>query len=395
MTAEVAILNAEAVVLAADSAVTLSLPEGRKAIPRAGKIFALSDHHPIAVMFHGNARFMGVPWETLAKEYRRLHRAELPSVEAYAQAFLQFVADTASRFSGGVFQELLRLRVEMYVRGFVDLLSATSRGEDASPKAIRRAVDQLLKAEEAKDEREKDVQEVECARVLRERYSADVEGVIENVLENLPLSQGQRTRLSAVIVARVVRGPSPLGTGLVFAGFGANQLLPAVVRQQVDLYYPGIGCRCSLDSSVEIGVEKSAVIMPFGQFDEIAAFVDGIHPLMRDSLVKKKLLGRPARSKQDPVNSLRDLSKNLFTQPILEMLWNLPKEEMAMMAETLVNLCAFRKRLSGQVETVAGPVDVAVISKGDGLVWLKRKHYFPAELNPAYFRRLGAERATS
>ena len=36
---------------------------------------------------------------------------------------------------------------------------------------------------------------------------------------------------------------------------------------------------------------------------------------------------------------------------------------------------------------VLGPVDVAVITKGDGFVWLKRKHYFPAELNPHYFER--------
>jgi len=30
-------------------------------------------------------------------------------------------------------------------------------------------------------------------------------------------------------------------------------------------------------------------------------------------------------------------------------------------------------------------IDVAVISKGDGFVWIKRKHYFKAELNPQFF----------
>jgi len=29
-----------------------------------------------------------------------------------------------------------------------------------------------------------------------------------------------------------------------------------------------------------------------------------------------------------------------------------------------------------RTETVAGPIDVAIISKGDGLIWIKRKHYF-------------------
>ncbi len=36
-------------------------------------------------------------------------------------------------------------------------------------------------------------------------------------------------------------------------------------------------------------------------------------------------------------------------------------------------------------ETVGGPIDVAVISKGDGFIWIKRKHYFSPELNPQFF----------
>ena len=36
---------------------------------------------------------------------------------------------------------------------------------------------------------------------------------------------------------------------------------------------------------------------------------------------------------------------------------------------------------------MGGPVDVAVISKGDGFIWIKRKHYFSPELNIRYFER--------
>jgi len=36
-------------------------------------------------------------------------------------------------------------------------------------------------------------------------------------------------------------------------------------------------------------------------------------------------------------------------------------------------------------ETVGGPIDVAVISKGDGFIWIKRKHYFSPELNHHFF----------
>jgi len=40
-----------------------------------------------------------------------------------------------------------------------------------------------------------------------------------------------------------------------------------------------------------------------------------------------------------------------------------------------------------QPATVGGPIDVAVITKGDGFVWVKRKHYFRAELNPRFMSR--------
>jgi hypothetical protein len=64
------------------------------------------------------------------------------------------------------------------------------------------------------------------------------------------------------------------------------------------------------------------------------------------------------------------------------------------MAEAFVNLTKFRRRITPELETVSGPIDVAVITMGDGFVWIKRKHYFKAEVNPrlmARFHRVGEE----
>jgi hypothetical protein len=41
--------------------------------------------------------------------------------------------------------------------------------------------------------------------------------------------------------------------------------------------------------------------------------------------------------------------------------------------------------MSPREESVGGPVDVAVISKGDGFIWIKRKHYFSPDLNSQFF----------
>jgi hypothetical protein len=62
----------------------------------------------------------------------------------------------------------------------------------------------------------------------------------------------------------------------------------------------------------------------------------------------------------------------------------LPISELATVAETLINAAQIHKRVNPLLDTVGGPVDVAVISKGDGFVWVKRKHYFSRDLNPAF-----------
>jgi hypothetical protein len=57
------------------------------------------------------------------------------------------------------------------------------------------------------------------------------------------------------------------------------------------------------------------------------------------------------------------------------------------MAEALVSLTSLKRRVTTDAETVGGPTDVALISKGDGFIWIKRKHYFSSELNHDFFTR--------
>ena len=82
-----------------------------------------------------------------------------------------------------------------------------------------------------------------------------------------------------------------------------------------------------------------------------------------------------------------DERKQSNYRPITTAVRSLPKEELAEMAEALVSLTSLKRRVSLAAETVGGPIDVAVISKGDGLVWIKRKQYFPPKLNHRYFYR--------
>ena len=62
----------------------------------------------------------------------------------------------------------------------------------------------------------------------------------------------------------------------------------------------------------------------------------------------------------------------------------LPKDELPNLAESLVALTSLKRHVSHDLETVGGPIDVALISKSDGFIWIKRKHYFRSELNPQF-----------
>jgi hypothetical protein len=79
--------------------------------------------------------------------------------------------------------------------------------------------------------------------------------------------------------------------------------------------------------------------------------------------------------------------KEELVDRLMEVITQLPKEEMAILAEAIVELTSLRRRMESQTETVGGPIDVAVISKGDGFIWIKRKHYFDIEKNREFLYR--------
>jgi len=52
------------------------------------------------------------------------------------------------------------------------------------------------------------------------------------------------------------------------------------------------------------------------------------------------------------------------------------------MAESLVSLTSLKRKVSGSPGIHGGAIEVAVISKRDGLVWIRKKPYFDREINP-------------
>ena len=158
-------------------------------------------------------------------------------------------------------------------------------------------------------------------------------------------------------------------------------------------------------------------MIAFAQEDVVAAFMEGIDRnfherilyLLLDTFNKyadeiaNNIPGLSgATQKKHFVDTLKSVSKKLVVslnnsvqahkwkkhiEPIVHAVAALPKEELASMADALVNLTSTKRRVTMDLETVGGPIDVAVISKGDGFIWVNRKHYFEADKNPQFFVR--------
>jgi hypothetical protein len=65
----------------------------------------------------------------------------------------------------------------------------------------------------------------------------------------------------------------------------------------------------------------------------------------------------------------------------------MPIQDAIDVAEFLVEVTCKYSRYTPGAATVGGPVEIAAITKHEGFKWVKRKHYFHAELNPDYFAK--------
>lgn len=422
MTAEIVILNRSAVALAADSAVTITTQSGQKIYNTVNKLFTLSKYEPVGVMVFGSAELHGVPWELIIKMYRReLDRNKFNTLRQSADGFLDWIVKNRQLFPddvrtswawdtiGGFLRDVIRGEIDNQVtRRLRD-------GEQLTDEDVGQVVDELLNATESDISSRPDTEYIrpDQATEIIPDDSAEFARIVAEVFEQLPLGDGGLERLRRISRALLHKKYfSNSSTGLVVAGYGDDEAFPAIVHFQIDGLLPG-GAKASLDAEWIVGRDGSASIQPFAQREMVDTFIAGIAPeyeqalggfvtgLMEqlpshvgsqiaDDTVRAtveqtiKQIGQQASKHFE--EQRRRFTQERFVDPIVSAVEVLPKEELAEMAESLVNLTSFKRRVSmGEVETVGGPIDVAVISKGDGFIWIRRKHYFQAEANPQYF----------
>src|SRR5262245_1518083 len=151
MTSEVCMMNRLAVVLAADSATTVTYWGDRGKEERyfkgANKILQLSDHHPVGMMTFDAAEILKVPWEIVAKEFRTtIGKKAFNSLDEYATEFFSFLSDSARLFPASVQKDVFLQAARSAAMGTlfgVPNQPASQPAVDSAVAARRAAVDLL------------------------------------------------------------------------------------------------------------------------------------------------------------------------------------------------------------------------------------------------------------
>lgn len=426
MTAEISIMNMHAVALAADSAVTLQEEKGQKIFTSANKIFALSKYHPVGVMIYGSANFMSVPWETIIKIYRKnLRKKEFDTLKEYSSDFLNFLSHQPDLFPESEQEKYVRSGIYSYFylikREIEKIVENTIRKKkQISSKESKEITQKVINAHHELWKKTKQIPLIpsEHLKYLEKKYGKIFDTAKKDIFENLPFNKNASNQLNEIAIDLFVKFPERLVhtgiSGLVIAGFGRRDIFPSLQEFLID-GITGSYLKQRKHRDREISFDNDASIIPFAQSEMVVTFMEGVDPnyeaaiekdisqivrkypdIILDSIDKlnedeKKSIKAQFQEKSDKMlehymNRLQIYRTDNFVTPVIKVVGMLPKDELAAMAESLVNLTSFKRKVSFEAETVGGPIDVAVISKGDGFIWIKRKHYFSAELNPYFFR---------
>lgn len=434
MTTEIAIMNKSAIALAADSAVSFSKPDGQlKIYNTVNKLFALSKYEPVGIMIFDSAELMGLPWETIIKIYRaRLGSKKFSTLEHYAKDFLSFLSDNAALFPADVQVQFFR---ELIARFFARITKATLDDCDSHVK-IHGSIDDGKVLENLENQirnqcetliswKDADCFPEDFSSSIGREYIEVIDRQIEDSFSKsrLPDSSKEFLRKAAGQVFCKDFFTDSGNSGIVIAGFGDSEPFPGLFSYVVQGVV-GNKLKFKPHKTASISFSNGAFITPFAQDEMVHTFMQGVDPLYEhfligsmNEIVKKhffdpieKAAQIDNEAKKEMVQKLRDIQavaikelreklvqhkRSHYVDPVLDAVAALPKDELAAMAESLVSLTILKRRVSMTAETVGGAIDVALISKGDGLIWIKRKHYFDKNLNAQflanYYRTNDAE----
>jgi len=414
VSAGICIMNKNAIALAADSAVTVG--QHLAIHNSANKLFALSKVAPVGAIIYSNAEVMGIPVEILIKQYKRdLGQKTFNSLEEYVKDFISYMlrnkrlfhfAENEARYINNVYTDLLNGLNGDYRRLLSRKINEVKRELTSEElEAVRQDavnmtihfIDQLPL-----------IQDFDITEYVLANYSDEIK---EHISKMFPWIKGNvLDNLAAKVCTIYNKDFFRNGyVGIAFAGYGDHDIFP----QMQHIHLSGIisdKVRYAVREKVVITEDNTATISPLAQTDVMQTFLFGINDSFINALAneipnqiqhvfqsigddnfvegkKKEVLGKLSSATPNIISQIVAKAQQEYLRPITQSVATLPIEELALLAESMINITSLRRKVAidDNIGTVGGPIDVAMITKSDGFIWIKRKHYFDQSYNPQYF----------
>jgi hypothetical protein len=413
MTAIVGILNRRGAVLAADSAVTVENGARRKIYNTATKIFRLTDG-PVGVMIFSSSEVNGMPWDVIFKLFReRYGKQTFPSLMDYVRNFINFLKSencfSTEKTQMDYFEAEVRRLYSRLATAINDKLPDESEPKDAEidDVAFNEIINNTIKEFEEHFDEVGICSEMENYTIDQMRmYASELFDSMAEQYEDDGFGKDFRDKWEKMVFAYMRSKCFYQGTGIVFVGYGEKDIYPSLIPIYVSGEFDGrIRHFTATDESDEISPQETAVIHPFAQSDVMHTLVDGINPSFRD-VVSNMNKHTASKSKEMALEALKnagapkkyldvvegldlnalndefdeavdDYSNTEFSDGVVDAVDSFNLEDMADMAESLVSVTNLHRHISSSEESVGGPIDVAVITRTEGFMWVKHKQWIP------------------
>ena len=250
VTSEVLLMNLEAVVLGADSAVTITGAErGRFSQSGIEKIFLINEAGPVAAMVYGGGSYAGLPWKTVLGQFRDYCGEPLLTIEDYSERLISYLADIGEHTNVGLNENYEILNFHRYIDDFVQdyalwLFAAGWRPgapvpEDLAKLALRHYENEVLLDPNLDSDddlagptpRPRAEPTDRLVEFVSTHLGDAIKAAMGRKFEGAPFPESCVEPLIKLSVASMLVDwlpDSSASTGLVLTGFGAHQPLPGV-----------------------------------------------------------------------------------------------------------------------------------------------------------------------
>ena len=369
--------------MAADSAVTTY----NKTYNGVNKLFRLSENPPMGIMICGKAKFGNIPLETLIKEYRKKADFEnLKHIINIKEDFLKYLREVTPIQSP---YQIIKDDLELF-EYFI---------ENKQKEFSKEEFESFLDFYSYKGE-------------FNFLNHPKIDEKIKNILINI---NQDNTNITSNLLKKCFYNFLLINSAeIIIAGFNEKDMFPSYISFNL------------LGNLTENIIWKDGEhhlnyngegIAPFAQKDVIHTFLTGIEENIEHGTIiyfinflnnyltklkesiqltdmdKKnfpKTLKKIEKMKDKQINefisNITQMKQENYT-PILQSIESMPNEELIDMCESLIKITSLKRKISSDLESVGGAIDIALITKGYGFIWKKNKNYSQIELNSQFMRK--------